>query len=86
MTPITRSRPPEPEDKKTRGGEHEQQKKTRKRMRATAGKVIAPFHRDGEEKAQINIPEADPLYQEVRITNELTDEVAIKPDSNPTPM
>jgi hypothetical protein len=61
-------------------------KKTRKRMRATVGKVIAPFHRDGREKAQINIPEADPLYQEVRITNELTDEdgnkARLKPDAD----
>jgi len=61
-------------------------KKKRKRMRATVGKVIAPFHRDGEEKAQINIDEADPLYKEVRIPNEVTDEdgnkARLKPDAD----
>jgi hypothetical protein len=48
-------------------------KKKRKRMRGTVAKVIPSLH-DGEEKAEIDIHGADPLYREVRVDNEVTDE------------
>ncbi len=49
-------------------------KKKRKRMHARVSKVMPSMHGDGKESAQIDIHEADPLYREVRVENELTDE------------
>jgi hypothetical protein len=48
-------------------------KKKRRKMRGTVAKVIPSLH-DGEEKAEINIHGADPLYREVRVDNEVMDE------------
>jgi hypothetical protein len=36
-------------------------------------KLVAPAHSRDHEKAQINIRGAEPLYQEIRIENTLTD-------------
>jgi len=43
--------------------------KKRKKLKATVNKVIKPFF--GPEKAQIDIPEADDLYREIRVENVL---------------
>ena len=48
--------------------------KKRKKLRGTVQKVIAPVVPNQPEKAQIDIEEADDLYREVRIDNELVDE------------
>jgi hypothetical protein len=40
----------------------------------TVEKVIPPVDPRDPEKAQINIQGAEPLYQEIRIENTLTDE------------
>jgi hypothetical protein len=40
----------------------------------TVEKVVPPVNPRDPEKAQINIPDAEPLYQEIRIDNTLTDE------------
>jgi predicted DNA-binding antitoxin AbrB/MazE fold protein len=40
----------------------------------TVEKVIPPVDPRDSEKAQINIQGAEPLYQEVRIENKLTDQ------------
>jgi hypothetical protein len=40
----------------------------------TVEKIIKPIDPSEPEKAQINIEEAEPLYQEIRIENTLTDE------------
>jgi hypothetical protein len=45
----------------------------RKRMQGTVQKVIKPLDPNQPEKAQIDIQEADTLYREIRIENELTD-------------
>jgi hypothetical protein len=37
-------------------------------------KIIESVHPDGPETAEISIEGADPLYQEIRIENSLTDE------------
>ncbi len=49
-------------------------KKKRKKMRGSVSKVIRSFHPMEPDKAQIDIHEADPLYREVRVENELADE------------
>jgi hypothetical protein len=48
--------------------------KKRKKLRGTVQKVIAPISPKQPEKAQIEIPEADDLYREIRIENEMTGE------------
>jgi hypothetical protein len=40
----------------------------------TVEKLITPVDPRDPEKAQINIHDAEPLYQEIRIENTLTDE------------
>ncbi|MGH9500828.1 MAG: hypothetical protein ACRD3L_16950 [Terriglobales bacterium] len=40
----------------------------------TVEKIIKPLDPREPEKAQINIESADPLYQEVRIENTVTDD------------
>ena len=47
--------------------------KKRKRMRGKVQKVLKPIN--GEpEKAQIHLEEAEELYREIRVENEVTDE------------
>lgn len=57
--------------------------KKRKKLRGTVAKVIKSSHPDQPEKAEIAIPEAEELYREIRIENELTDDagnqVSLKP-------
>ena len=48
--------------------------KKRKKLRGTVQKVIEPVVPSQPEKAHIDIEEADDLYREVRIDNELVDE------------
>ena len=43
-------------------------------MRGTVTKVISSRHPHDAEKAEIDIHDAEPLYKEVRVENELTDE------------
>jgi hypothetical protein len=54
-----------------------------KRLKGTVQKVIRPISPNQPEKAQIDIQEADDLYREIRIENEVTDEkgqkAALKP-------
>ena len=73
-------------------------KKKRKRLRGTVQRVIKPSYSGGKEKAEIDIREADDLYREIRVDNELTDDkgeksslkegadvdVVIEADSNAT--
>ena len=49
-------------------------KKKRKKLRGIVKKVIKPSYSSGKEKAEIDIKEADDLYREIRVDNELTDE------------
>jgi hypothetical protein len=57
--------------------------KRRKKLRGTVQKIIKPIYSHGTEKAQIDIHQADDLYREIRVENELTDEngekVTLKP-------
>ena len=57
--------------------------KKRKKMRGTVRRVIKPVVPREEEKAEIQINEADDLYREIRVENVLTDEngekVSLKP-------
>ena len=57
--------------------------KRRKKLRGTVQKIIKPIYSYGTEKAQIDIHQADDLYREIRVENELTDEkgekVALRP-------
>jgi hypothetical protein len=48
--------------------------KKRKKLKGTVEKIIKPSHRSQPEKAQIAIHEADDLYREIRVENELVDE------------
>lgn len=47
--------------------------KKRKKLRGTVEKIIKPVHSISTEKAQININEAEDLYREIRVENELQD-------------
>lgn len=49
-------------------------KKKRKKLHGRVKKVIKPCYSGGTEKAEIEIQEADDLYREVRVDNELVDE------------
>jgi hypothetical protein len=55
----------------------------KKKLRGTVEKIITPLNPNEPDKAQINIKEADHLYQEIRIENALQDEkgekVSLKP-------
>lgn len=55
----------------------------RKKLRGTVAKVIKSLHPSQPEKAEIEIQEADDLYREIRVDNELTDDegekVSLKP-------
>jgi hypothetical protein len=48
--------------------------KRRKKLRGTVQKIISPSYSYGTEKAQIDIHQADDLYREIRVENELIDE------------
>jgi len=48
--------------------------KKRKKLLGTVKKVIKPVVAHEPEKVEIQIPEADELYQEIRIENVVTDE------------
>jgi len=49
-------------------------RKKHKRLRGTVTKVIPSHHSEYSEKAEISVHDADPLYREVRVENELADE------------
>jgi hypothetical protein len=48
--------------------------KKRKKLKGIVQKVIKPLRPGAPEKVQIDIPEADDLYREIRVENELSDE------------
>jgi hypothetical protein len=48
--------------------------KKRKKLKGTVQKIIKPFSPNQPEKAQIEVREADDLYRELRIQNEVADE------------
>ena len=50
----------------------------KKVLRGTVQKVIQPISVSESEKAQIGIEEAEDLYREIRIENELSDETGEK--------
>lgn len=52
--------------------------KKRKKLRGTVQKIIKPINSSQTEKAQIDIQDADELYREIRIDNEVTDEKGAK--------
>lgn len=52
--------------------------KKRKKLHGTVQKIIKPFDRNQPDKAQIDIQDADDLYREIRIDNEVTDEKGTK--------
>ena len=49
-------------------------RKKRNKLRGTVKKVIKPSYSTGKEKAEIDIKEADDLYREIRVDNEVTDD------------
>jgi hypothetical protein len=57
-------------------------KRSKVKLPAKVEKIIVPQHPTEPEKAQISLEGADPLYDEIRITNSLTnsegDEVRLK--------
>jgi hypothetical protein len=55
----------------------------RKVMKGTVQKLIKPLSSQQPEKAQIDIHEADDLYREIRVENELTDEKGNKAKLKP---
>lgn len=57
--------------------------KKRKKLRGVVERVIKPLSTRQPEKAQIDIPEADDLYREIRIDNEVTDENGEKAQLKP---
>jgi len=57
--------------------------KKRKKLRATVAKVIKSPHPSQPEKAEIEIQEADDLYREIRVDNELTDDAGGKASLKP---
>ncbi len=56
--------------------------KRRRRMKGTVAKVVKPIN--GEpEKAQIHVEEAEELYREIRVENEVADETGDKAKLKP---
>ena len=55
----------------------------KKKLRGRVEKIITPLDPKEPDKAQINIKDADHLYQEIRVENTLEDEkgekVSLKP-------
>jgi len=58
-------------------------KKKRKKLSGRVEKVIKPSHPNEKEKAQIGIDDAEHLYREIRVENELTDESGEKASLKP---
>ncbi len=58
-------------------------RKKRKTLHGTVEKIIKPVHPSEPEKAQIAIEEGEPLYREIRIENELTDDAGRKGSLKP---
>jgi hypothetical protein len=48
--------------------------KKRKKLQGTVQKIIKPLSPNEPEKAQIEVQDADDLYRELRIENEVADE------------
>jgi len=48
--------------------------KKRKKMRGAVQKIIEPTLKGEKEKAQVEVDEAEELYREIRVENELQDE------------
>jgi hypothetical protein len=46
----------------------------RKKLKGTVQKIIKPQNPSNPEKVQIEVNEADDLYREIRVENELSDE------------
>jgi hypothetical protein len=57
--------------------------KKRKKLRGTVAKVIKSPHPSQPEKAEIDIHDADDLYREIRVDNELTDDAGEKASLKP---
>jgi hypothetical protein len=55
----------------------------RKKLRGTVAKVIKSPHPSQPEKAEIEIQEADDLYREIRVDNELIDDAGEKVSLKP---
>jgi hypothetical protein len=55
----------------------------RRKMQGTVQKIIPPVHSGEPEKAQIEIDEADVLYKEIRVENEVTDDSGRKAKLKP---
>jgi hypothetical protein len=55
----------------------------RRKMQGTVQKIIKPLHSGEPEKAQIEIDEADVLYKEIRVENEVADESGQKAKLKP---
>jgi len=55
----------------------------RKKLRGTVAKVIKSLHPGQPEKAEIDIHDADHLYREIRVDNELTDDEGEKATLKP---
>jgi hypothetical protein len=55
----------------------------RKKLRGTVTNVIKSPHPSQPEKAEIDIHEADDLYREIRVDNELTDDEGEKASLKP---
>ena len=57
--------------------------KKRKKLRGTVEKVIKPTYPSQPEKAEIALDEAEDLYREIRVENELTDDHGDKASLKP---
>ena len=55
----------------------------RKKMRGTVAKVLKSPHPNQPEKAEIDIHDAEDLYREIRVDNELTDDTGEKASLKP---
>ena len=55
----------------------------RKKLRGTVAKIIKSPHPSQPEKAEIDIHDADDLYREIRVDNELTDDAGEKASLKP---
>ena len=57
--------------------------KKRKKLHGTVEKIIKPITPTQSEKAQINIEDAEDLYKEIRIENEMVRETGEKTQLRP---
>lgn len=55
----------------------------RKKLHGPVTKVIKPTYSSAKEKAEIEIQEADQLYREIRVDNEVTNEKGEKATLKP---